>query len=48
MDRPYTIHALGAQLKANRLIRGVSLDLGGKFFRAPSIVLPNQGIDVIL
>jgi len=48
MDKPYTIHAPGAQLRANRLIRGVSLDLGGKFFRAPFIILPNQGIDVIL
>ena len=47
MDRPYTIHAPGAQLRANRLVRGVSLDLGGKFFRTSSIVLPNQGIDVI-
>jgi len=48
MDKPYTIHAPGAQLRANRLVRGVSLDLGGKFFRAPFIILPNQGIHVIL
>ena len=32
MDKPYTIHALGAQLRANLLVRGVSLNLGEKIF----------------
>ena len=32
MDSPYTIQAPGAQLRDNRHVRGVSLNLGGKFF----------------
>ena len=48
MDSPYTIHAPGAQLNANRVVRSISLDLGGKPFRITSIILPNQGIYIIL
>ena len=48
MKRPYIIHAPGAQLNASQCVSGVSLDLGGKNFRTTPIILPNQGIDIIL
>ena len=48
MSKPYTINAPGAQLNANRLVQSVSLDLGGKVFQTDLLILPNQGIDVIL
>ena len=48
MKRPYIIHAPGAPLKAGQCVPGVSLDLGGKVFQTDFIVLPNQGIDIIL
>ena len=48
IKRPYIIHAPGAQLNANQCVPGVSLDLGGKVFQTDLIILPNQGIDVIL
>ena len=48
LKRPYIIHAPGAQLHASQCVQGVSLDLGGKVFQTDLIILPNQGIDVIL
>ena len=48
LKRPYIIHAPGAQLHAGQCVQGVSLDLGGKVFQTDLIILPNQGIDVIL
>ena len=48
MRRPYIIHAPGAQLHASQCVQGVSLDLGGKVFQTDLIILPNQGIDIIL
>ena len=45
---PYIIHAPGAQLCAHQLIQSMSLDLGGKIFQTQLLVLPSQGIDVIL
>src|SRR6185437_6300878 len=48
MKIPYIIHAPGAQLHASQCVQGVSLDLGGKVFQTDLIILPNQGIDVIL
>jgi len=48
MKRPYIIHAPGAPLKAGQCVTGESLDLGGKVFQTDFIVLPNQGIDIIL
>ena len=48
MKRPYVIRAPGAQLHTHRIIPSVSLDLGGKIFQTKPIVLPSQGIDVIL
>ena len=48
MKKPYIIHAPGAPLKAGQCVPGVSLDLGGKVFQTDFIVLPNQGIDIIL
>ena len=36
------------QLYANQLIQSMSLDLGGKIFQTQLLVLPSQGIDVIL
>ena len=48
MKRPYVICAPGAQLHTHRIIPSVSLDLGRKIFQTKPIVLPSQGIDVIL
>jgi len=48
LKRPYIIHAPGAQLHVSQCVQGVSLDLGGKVFQTDLIILPNQGIDVIL
>ena len=48
MKIPYVIRAPGAQLHTHRIIPSVSLDLGGKIFQSKPIVLPSQGIDVIL
>ena len=48
LKRPYIIHAPGAQLHAGQCVQGVSLDLGGKVFQTDLIILPNQGIDIIL
>jgi len=48
MKIPYVIRAPGAQLHTHRIIPSVSLDLGRFFFQTKLIVLPSQGIDVIL
>ena len=48
MIRPYIIHAPGAHLSTSQLVRGVPLDLSGTIFQTTPIVLPSQGIDVIL
>ena len=39
MIRPYIIHAPGAHLSTNQLVRGVPLDLSGTIFRTTPIVL---------
>ena len=48
MKRPYIIRAPGAHLSTSQLVRGVPLDLSGTIFQTTPIVLPSQGIDVIL
>ena len=48
MKRPYIIHAPGIHLSTSQLVRDVPLDLSGKIFQTTPIVLPSQGIDVIL
>ena len=48
MKRPYIIHAPGIHLSTSQLVRVVPLDLSGKIFQTTPIVLPSQGIDVIL
>ena len=35
-------------MHASQCVQGVSLDLGGKVFQTDLIILPNQGIHVIL
>jgi len=46
--RPFAICTPGSQLHTHRIIPSVSLELGGKIFQTKSIVLPSQGIDIIL
>ena len=48
MKRPYAICAPGARLHTHLIIPSVSLELGGKIFQTKPIVLPSQGIDIIL
>ena len=48
IKRPYAICTPGARLHTQRIIPSVSLELGGKIFQTKPIVLPSQGIDVIL
>ena len=48
MIRPYIIHTSGTHLSTSQFVRGVALDLNGAIFPTTSIVLPSQGIDVIL
>src|SRR6185503_20161154 len=48
MKRPYAICTPGARLHTHRIIPSVSLVLDGKIFQTKPIVLPSQGIDIIL
>ena len=48
MIRPYIIHTPGTHLSTSQFVRGVALDLNGTIFPTTLIVLPSQGIDVIL
>ena len=48
MKRSYIIHAPGTHLSTRQLVQDVPLDLSGKIFRTTPIVLPSQGINVIL
>ena len=48
LERPYIIQMPGTRLTTGRVVRNVTLNLGGKNFPITPIVLPSQGIDVIL
>ena len=48
LERPYIIQTPGTRLNAGQVVRNVPLNLGGKNFPITPIVLPSQGIDVIL
>ena len=48
LERPYIIQTPGTRLTTGRVVRNVTLNLGGKNFPITPIVLPSQGIDVIL
>ena len=48
LERPYIIQTPGTRLNAVQVVRNVPLNLGGNFFPITPIVLPSQGIDVIL
>ena len=48
LERPYIIQTLGTRLTTGRVVQNVTLNLGGKNFPITPIVLPSQGIDVIL
>jgi len=48
IKRPYAICTPGARLHTQRIIPSVSLELGGKIFQTKPIVLPSQGIHIIL
>ena len=48
LERPYIIQTPDTRLNAGQVVRNVPLNLGGKIFPITPIVLPSQGIDVIL
>ena len=48
LERPYIIQTPGTRLTTGRVVRNVTLNLGGKNFPITPIVFPSQGIDVIL
>jgi hypothetical protein len=48
LERPYIIQTPGTRLNTGQVVRNVPLNLGGKIFPITPIVLPSQGIDVIL
>jgi len=48
LERPYIIQTPGTRLNTGQVVRNVPLNLGGNFFPITPIVLPSQGIDVIL
>ena len=48
LEKSYIIQTPGTRLNAGQVVRNVPLNLGGKNFPLTPIVLPSQGIDIIL